>query len=302
MFRYMWRISIVLNLALTSYLIIQAQNVAPFPAGIKTVCFSRGESIYLSNLKTGTTKLILKGHDPNLSPSGIFIAFTAHIKGPNDPDRTIKVLNLETNQIKDFKSLNGHISYGALWSPDETQLALNILVDEKWHVGILNVSSGGLQILTQGLPNNFGANLSSWLLDGKSILCSDLRFIYELGLNGAVMRKIPVEKLVNPSRVTSSTKFSLSKDKRYMLFDTTDGPDSSSIYVYDFAKQALLRVTSEKIGGAEPQWLPSEKEILFTKYRRINKRSFTFDVFKISIDGRNLVQLMRDASSISYSV
>lgn len=302
MFRYIQRISILLSLVLVAHLIIRVQGAVTFPAGINMVCFSRGESIYLSNLKMGATRLILKGHDPNLSSSGRFVAFTVNIKGPNNPDRTIKVLNLETNQIKDFKSLNGHISYGALWSPDETRLALNILVADKWHVGILNVSSGELDILTQALRNDFGATLSSWLSDGKSILCSDLRLIYELDLNGTVRRKIPVEQLVDLSRITSSTKFSLSKDRCYLLFDTTDGPSESSIYVYDFVNQTLLRITPEKIAGTNPQWLPTEKEILFTKYRKINKRSFTFDVYKVSIDGKNLVPIMRDASSISYSV
>ena len=301
MLRHRWRMPVVLGLALAARLIIQAQSVTPFPVGLKTFCFSRDESIYLRDLRTGATRLIIKGHDPQLSPSGRFIAFTVNIRGSNAPDRTVKVINLGTNQVKDFKSLDGHISYGALWSPDETQLALNTLIDGEWHVGLLNTSSGELNILTQGLHNDVGAFLSSWLPDGKSILVSDLTSIYELGLDGTVGQKIAIEKLIDSSIISSSTKFSLSRDRRYLLFNTTS-PDDSAIYVYDFVKQALSRVTPETIAGAEPQWLPAEREILFASYRKIGRRNFTFDVYKISVEGKNLVRLMRDASSVSYSV
>jgi hypothetical protein len=55
-------------------------------------------------------------------------------------------------------------------------------------------------------------------------------------------------------------------------------PDDSSVDVYDFEKHALSRVTSEKIDGKKPQWLPTVSRILFTGYRKIGKRNFTLDV------------------------
>lgn len=300
----MWRLQVVLVVALFIPLLVQAQTLTNFPAEFRQMCFTKDDNIYLQDLKAGTTKLIRKGSDPHLSPSGKFIAYTVYAKGknPNDPDRTIQVLNLETNQTQGFKSLNKVISYGAVWSPNETHLALNIFTNNAWQVGILNPVSGELRILTQGLPGINDAFLSSWLPDSKSIVCADLSNVYEIDLAGKILQKISLDKLPNNiGGISSATKYSLSNNKRYLLFDVEDPDIPSSIHIYDLAQKTFSRITPRKVVGGEPQWLPGEKEIVFTSFRQVNKRKATFDVYKIMIGATVPTLLARDASSISFS-
>ncbi len=295
---------VALLVLLTISLAVQAQNTAIFPAEFRLMCFSKGDNIYLRDLKAGTTKLIRKGDDPHLSPSGRFLVFTTYVKGknPNDPDRTIQVLNLETNQVQGFKALNGFNAYGAIWSPDETKLALHILGKDNWQVGILTPVSGDLQILTQGLPGIKEGYLSSWLSDSKSIVCTDLSFVYEIELTGKVAQKISVQDWPEKvSGISSGTMFSFSSDRRYLLFDSEYPDVPGSIHIYDVTQKKFTSVTPPKFNSMSPQWLPGEKEIIFTNFKQINERNPTYDLYKIALGQTTPTLLMRNVTDVSFS-
>jgi len=294
---------VALLVLLTISLAVQAQTTAVFPPEFRLMCFSKNDKIYLRDLKAGTTKLILKGDDPHLSPSGKFLAFTTYVKGkdPKNPGRTIQVLNLETNQTQGFKSLQGFEAYGAIWSPDETKLALHVLGKENWQVGILNPVSGELQILTQGLPGIKEGYFTSWLADSKSIVCTDLQFVYEIELTGNVAQKISVrgwpEKV---SGISSATMFSFSSDRRYLLFDSEHPYESGSIHIYDVAQNKFTNVTPPKLDSGAPQWLPGAKEIVFL-LRQVKKGNPTHDLYKIALGQTKPVLLMRNVWNVSFA-
>ena len=304
MIKIKWYLLIIFALTLLSPLLAQAPKLSPFPAEFRLMCFSKDDNIYLRDLKAGTTKLIRKGYDPHLSPSGKFLAFTTYVKGknPNDPDRTVQVLNLETKQVQAFKSLQGFNAYGAIWSPDETKIALHVLGKEQWQVGILNPVSGELQILTKGLPGINEAYLSSWLPDSNSIVCTDLSFVYEIELSGKIAQKISVQNW--PAKVggiSSGTLFSFSSDRRFLLYESEYPDVAGSIQIYNVTQKKFTRVTPPKFNSMSPQWLPGEKEIVFTRFNQINKRNPTYDLYKIALGQSTPVLLMRNVKDASFA-
>ncbi len=304
MLRDRFKLVFILGVVITTSLFGQAQSPAVWPNEFRQMCFSKDDNIYLRDLKIGTTKLVRKGYDPHLSASGKFLAFTTYVKGknPNDPDRTIQVLNLETNQLQGFKALNGFNAYGAIWSPDETKIALHILGKDTWQVGILNPASGELQILTKGLPGIKEAYLSSWLPDSKSIVCTDLSFVYEIELSGNVAQKISVQNWpVKVGGISSGTLFSFSSDRQFLLYDSEYPDVPGSIQTYDVAQKKFTRVTPPKFNSMSPQWLPGEKEIVFTNFKQINKRNPTYDLYKIVVGQSRPVLLMRNVKDASFA-
>jgi Tol biopolymer transport system component len=290
--------TLALLVLLTLSLAVQAQNTTALPAEFRQVCYAKDDHIYLRDLKTGKTSLIRKGYDPRLSPSGKFLAFTAYVKGknPNDSDRTIQVLNLETRQVQGFKALTGfQHAYGAIWSPDETNLAFNILAKDDWRVGVLNLASGELKMLGSG-------HLGSWLPDSKSIVSTDLSFVYEIELTGKVAQKISVQDWPEKvSGISSGTRFSFSSDRRYLLFDSQYPDVPGSIHLYDVTQKKFTQVTPPKVDGGSPQWLPGEKEIVFERPRKTTKGGYAFDLYKIALGQTTPVLLLRDVSYVSFS-
>jgi Tol biopolymer transport system component len=138
--------------------------------------------------------------------------------------------------------------------------------------------------------------------DDKSIICHSQDYLYETTLDGQVLSKMPLGDIMNKSYLSGTTKILFSRDRRYLLFATTRIPgQNTAIYIFDIEKRVRSRVTPETINASEPQWLPSEKEVLFLQLRENQKVKIRFDVSKISLDGSNLVTLIENARSVSYS-
>lgn len=272
------------------------------PSGVQKLLFSREDYIYFFNPDSRNSERIVRGHDPSLSPTGSSIAFTDNTNGPRNPQRTIKVFDLKTNHVTEFSSLTGLISCCPEWSHDGARLAFKIIVGDQWHVGILNLANGEWVVPTKALPGESGFSFDSWSEDDKSIVCHSLDYIYETTLDGQVLSKMPLGDIMDKSLLSGTTRLLFSRDRRYILFDTTRIPDqNTAIYIFDVEKKVRARVTPETVNASEPQWLPSEKEILFLQLRKNQKGKIRFDVSKISLDGSNLVTLIENACSVSYS-
>src|SRR6266481_2200474 len=97
MTRYILLAALFISVATDAF----SQRSAPstLPAVIMGLSFTRGDFIYVLDKKS------------------------------QDPDRTIRVMDLRTRTTSDFKSLSGFITYMPIWSPDETHYAFNILID-----------------------------------------------------------------------------------------------------------------------------------------------------------------------------
>jgi Tol biopolymer transport system component len=277
-------------------------DIDSFPSGEQKICFSRGEYIYLFDSRTKAIRRIAKGYNPNLSPDGKLIAFTQRINGAPSYERTMKVIDLKTNGIRSYDSLDRLPLSRPIWSPDGAKLAFSFVDNEYVQIGVLDSASGNWYVLPVNTTDHRGVYLASWTQDNKSIVCHDSYNIYEIALTGDLLQTIPIEKIVEPGAIASPTRFSFSNDRRYLLFDTIgDSPEINTIYIFDFQQQVLSRVTPETISGSEPRWLPSGKAILFDRFIANESSKPLFSVSKISLDGNNLVTITPNAQNASYS-
>jgi len=296
----------VLCFATTLFLVTQVSSPN---TPLSRICFARGEYIYSKDMKTGVTKRVGKGSYPNLSPDGRQLAFSID-NLTREPDskiisREIVVLNLETNKLTSFDSLKSYLCYLPIWSPDGTQLAFSILSGERWQAGVMEIATGKWEILSDKLPANGGVSLCSWTADNQSILVQDLDNIFQVDLNGKLLRKISFAEVVDDVSYTSSlTRFSLSPSGRYLLFDTGNLPDEPRlpiVWIYDLETHKRTRISPKTLSAYNPQWLPSGEEIIFAATPARSKRN-TPAVYRIRRDGTLLELLIPNAEQPTFAV
>lgn len=270
---------------------------ATSPGGFSRLAFSRDGYVYLLDTKTGERRRLVKGDDPSLSPNGTTIAFTHRRDDKSEILLTVKTIDLESNKVTDFSSLDRYAARGAQWSPDGKYLALVIMVNSEWSIGVLNVADGSLTDVASGISSAPGLFFDSWASD-KTVLCHDGDNLYELDLHGKIVRTIPLDSIASRSDMLGYERFSFSRDRKYLLFNNLVTPERpAGIFVYDLGERKLSRVTSEQINASDPQWLPGDKEIIFTRHTKDTQPA----ICVITIDGRNLRDLVEAGQRPTYA-
>lgn len=264
------------------------------------IYFYRDDYIYLYDASTNDVRKIVKGSDPDVSPSGTTIAFTEGKRSPNSTT-TIKILDLKSNEGRGFETLDGVNSYAPRWSHDGRKLAFNLIIDRLWRVGLLDVETGHFDILSRNVGSDDFLVFDSWLDGDRSIICHDLQKIYELSRDGQLLKEILITSIIPAGDISTSTRFSFSRDRRYLLFDGHREPDNDAVYIYDFGKQALSTITSNRINASQPVWLPSEKGVMFSRLQENKDDRAIWDICITRLDGTDPETLMQNASHASYT-
>jgi Tol biopolymer transport system component len=271
---------------------------------INKLAFSRGKHIYLYEAAGGAVRRLAEGRFPSISPSGKSVAFLQD-DDPRGDDSSIRILDLATGRVTRPAPLAALGAFNPRWSPGGDKLAFQALVNKRFQVGVFDPADDSVKILSEGIEaeRDLGVFLDSWAADGKSLLAHSLTHVFELSLDGKVLQAFPIAKLTEADRspsVSSATRFSFSGGKRQLLFDAKHSPEDMGIYVYDLETQRLSRLTTPDVRGADPQWLPSGNEILFTRIRK-GKGPTAKDVEKLTLGDAKPVTVMRDASDASFS-
>jgi len=276
---------------------------------IAKLCFVRGDRIYLLNLSTGKETKLIEGKRPDLSPAGDAVAYMSpELQGSNDSSQ-IKLLDLRTKQTWNFSTLANLRAFGPRWSNDGTRIAFELINADatRLDIGLINPSTGDWQNITKSV--NLGnpaeaVTLDSWVSGDQSILFHGLENLYEVGLDGTLLQKIPIASFCSPDSISSGTRFFLSSDRKYLLFDriisTSEDPENEIISIFDLNVKKLSRVTPNTIEARRPVWLPSQKEMLFTCLKRF-ARPYQPSICKIAIDGTGLTTLVGDGDFASYA-
>lgn len=263
----------------------------------QTLCFARGDDIYLMDMNTGRVRKIVTGDEPNISPNGERIAF---VLGDN---RALKTVDTKSGAIKEFTSLQTLKAKAPQWSPDGSKIAFEYKKDLTWRVAILDTSTEQWHDITASYPAEEDYFLSSWATKGLSLVIQDLRSVYEIDVHGKELQRIDIKKLLKgEENISSLSRFSFSADRKYLLFDTALHPEQSAvIYKLDIKSSALERITPATVDGGEPHWLPTEKEILFRQLTE-NKAPYVYSISKLSLDKADTPEILaRNASNISYA-
>ena len=267
----------------------------------RKIAFARGGTdVWIANLDGSGAKKICHGVYPDISPDGTRVAFNTQESRPGKPGsdvRHIAVADIATGKIITFTDIPSEQSYGARWSPDGSRISFRVLINEQWRRGIVNADGSGFRV-AEGLP----ADAPVWARDGKSIFGYDFENLYQIDLDGNVLKKWELSKvLTERGRYGDAQVFglSISPDGKTLLIDVDlSGP--AAVYAFDPAAEKTARVTSNKDVVTESCWLTNDEfvcVIFKDKERRGNMRS----VYRMSVGDKTAKLVIKDATNPSVS-
>jgi hypothetical protein len=295
---------------LSSSSLVAAPFVSGSPASASSaskLSFTRDGWIYLKDLRTGTETKLLEGSWPDLSPDGKAIVFMSGADTDATDKWRMRLLDLSSFQVREFKSLANRRVLSGGWSNDSTKIAFRMTDPEasRLDIVVLDPAKDELRNLTENLAPGYsegGIDFDSWAPGDHSILFHNAENLYEVAVDGTLVGKHPIAHL----QISSRTKFSLSPDRKYLLFDTiVDTPErplNEVVMMLNLATKDLVTVTPKTIEASHPEWLPHEKRVLFTCLKRLSPPPYRESICSIGVDGEDLRVLAKDAKDASVSI
>lgn len=267
------------------------------------VCFTRGDFIYLRDLASGKEVRLVKGQSPKISPDGKRVLFVSNVlhEGSWRVKFRVKLLDLSSNVVRDVFPLSQLDAISLSWSRDGSKIAF----DSTPGFGQFDPATGEWKIIVR--YGDLGVSeqedpigLSSWGPDDRSLLIHSLHNLYEVSLDGKVVWQMPITDL----GINSETRFSLSADRKYLLFDsitdTKERPVNEAVKMLEMSTKQVFTITPDTIEARTPMWLPSEKGIIFTCMKRFD-HPHRPSICTIDIDGKNLSVLVEYGQQVSYT-
>ena len=277
-------------------------------AAERKIAYDRGGKIFVADLDGTHSKKIAGGDGPEISPDGTRVAFntSADSKTRPGPERHMAVADLAGGKVTTFKDIPSDNCFGPVWSPDGKQLAFSIMADNAWHLGLVNADGSGFRFVknAQLRPEAFGA--PEWAGDGESIFCHDLDNIYQIDLDGNVLKKWELAKILTDASMNSGDRLSISPDGKTLLMDVDcgaeherknwDGPQPA-IEKLDLSADKAVRITGKDDYVWEPFWLTANEFLCIMQKENENEPS----IYRMSLDGKNPKLVVKHARTPSAS-
>jgi Tol biopolymer transport system component len=272
---------------------------------VARIVFSRGDFIYMKDLQSGKQTKLIRAYWGETSPDGSKLLFRLAADEELDaPMPPLQLLELGTGRVQELSSINHLHPLDAYWSNDGTKIAFE---GPYTAFSLLNPATGEWRTITtaQRLQTDRYEShytLTSWSPDDKSILIQSLEYLYQVTLDGEVIWKLPISDF----NISSATRFSLSSDKKLLLFDNyQEGgehhPVNGVVSILEIASGKMRTITPGTIFAREPRWFGSDNKILFTCLERPKGPPFQPHLCTINVDGSGLTRLIDNADNASVS-
>jgi TolB protein len=277
-------------------------------AAQRKIAYERGENIFVADLDGTHAKKVAAGALPDISPDGTRIAFNTDedSKTRPGPERHIAIADLGTGKVTILKEIPSDNCFGPVWSPDGTKLAFSIMADKAWQLGLVNADGSGFRFVKNAELKSEAFGAPEWARDGKSIFCHDLDSLYQIDLDGNVLKKWELSKILTDASMNSNDRLSVSPDGKTLLMDVDcgaehqrknwDGPQPA-IEKFDLASEKAVRVTGKNDFVWEPFWLNNDQFLCIIQKENENQSS----IYRMSLDCKNAKLLVKHARTPSAS-
>jgi TolB protein len=276
-------------------------NAAP-----QKMAYEHGENIFIADVDGTHAKKIAVGALPEISPDGTRVAFNTEGDAKNrpGPERHIAIADIASGKVTVLPNIPSDNCFGPVWSPDGKQLAFSIMADKAWQLGLANADGSAFRFVKNAAlrPEAFGA--PEWARDGRSIFCHDLDNIYQIDLDGNVLKKWELAKILTDASMNGGDRLSVSPDGKALLMDVDcgseherknwDGPQPA-IEKLDLSADKAVRVTAKDDFVWEPFWLSANEFLCIIQKEKENQPS----IYRMSLDGRNPKLLVKHARTPS---
>jgi TolB protein len=277
-------------------------------AAERKITYDHGENIFVADIDGTHPKKIAAGALPEISPDGTRIAFNTEgdAKTRPGPERHIAIADIASGKITVLPNIPSDNCFGPVWSPDGKQLAFSIMAEKEWHLGLVNADGSGFRFVKNAKLKSEAFGAPEWARDGKSIFCHDLDNIYQIDLDGNVLKKWELAKILTDASMNGGDRLSVSPDGKALLMDVDcgseherknwDGPQPA-IEKLDLSADKAVRVTGKNDFVWEPFWLTDDQFLCIMQKENENRAS----IYRMPLDGKNPKLLVKHARTPSAS-
>lgn len=270
------------------------------------LAFERSDAVYVAKLDgTGVRKLAV-GIFPAISPDGTRVAFTTVEKSGTAYIRHIAVIEIDSGNMTVFKDVPSDNSYYPVWSPDGKRLLFTLRRGDVWDLATITPNGTEFRFLKKGAANEVTLYSPCWARDMGSIFCQDITNIYQISLDGAVLAKWPVEKVIPNGGMSGEGRIDVSPDGKRLLLSIDmgeehqrkdwDGPPPA-LWTLEITPQRAVRLTLKTLFGWDGCWIDNDN-ILFLNQASSEKEA---SIYSMSTNGKNLKRLIKNARMPSVS-
>jgi TolB protein len=277
-------------------------------AGQRKIAYEHGDNIFVADADGTHPKKIAAGALPEISPDGTRVAFNteADAKTRPGPERQIAVADLSNGKVTVLNDIPSDNCFGPVWSPDGSKLAFSIMAEKEWHLGLVNTDGSGFRFVKNAGLKSEAFGTPEWARDGKSIFCHDLDNIYQIDLDGNVLKKWELSKILTDASMNSNDRLSVSPDGKTLLMDVDtgaaherknwDGPQPA-IEKFDITSEKAVRITGKNDFVWDPFWLSNDEFLCILQKEKENEPS----IYRMSLDGKSMKLLVKHARTPSAS-
>ena len=277
-------------------------------AAQRKIAYEHRDNIFVADTDGTHQKKIATGALPEISPDGTRVAFNTDedSKTRPGPERHIAIADLGTGKVRILKEIPSDNCFGPVWSPDGSKLAFSIMAEKEWHLGLVNADGSGFRFVKNAELKSEAFGEPTWARDGKSIFCHDLDNIYQIDLDGNVLKKWELSKILTDASMNGGDRLTVSPDGKALLMDVDcgaeherknwDGPQPA-IEKFDLASEKAVRITGKNDFVWDPFWLTGDEFLCILQKENENDPS----IFRMSLDGKNAKLLVKQARTPSAS-
>jgi TolB protein len=277
-------------------------------AAQRKIAYEHGDNILVADIDGTHAKKIAAGALPEISPDSTRIAFNTEgdSKTRPGPERHIAIADVASGKVTVLKDIPSDNCFGPVWSPDGSKIGFSIMADKEWRLGVVSADGSRFHVVKNAALKSEAFGAPEWARDGKSIFCHDLDNLYQIDLDGNVLKKWELSKILTDAGMNSNDRLSVSPDGNALLMDVDcgseyerknwDGPQPA-IYKFDLASEKAVRVTGKNDFVWEPFWLSNDEFLCILQKENENQPS----IYRMSIDAKNLKLLVKHARTPSAS-